>query len=274
MRNGSTLLLGDRTLVVGVLNVTPDSFSDGGRHFDAAEAIDHALKMQDEGADIVEIGGESTRPGAKALSVEEELARLIPVLSGLGHSLRVPISIDTYKSEVAQAALALGASIINDVSALRFDPRIADVAFDKGAALVLMHMRGTPETMQEMEPSRDIFAEITGDFNAAISEAESRGVGRDRLMLDPGIGFGKTLEQNLEILNHLDRFTDFNLPLMVGTSRKSFIGRITGREAGDRAFGTAASVAAAIIRGAQLVRVHDVREMVDVVRIGDAILNS
>lgn len=274
LSNGSTLLLGDRTLVVGVLNVTPDSFSDGGRHFDASEAISHAMKMQDDGADIVEIGGESTRPGAKTISVEEELTRILPVLAGLGKSLSVPISVDTCKSEVAQAALDLGASIINDVSALRFDPKIADVAGEAGAALVLMHMRGNPETMQQMEPSPDIFAEITRDFETAITEAESRGVGHDRIILDPGIGFGKTLEQNLEILNHLDRFDDFNLALMVGTSQKSFIGRITGREAGERAFGTAASVAVAITRGTHFVRVHDVKEMIEVVRISDAIINS
>jgi dihydropteroate synthase len=274
LSNGSTLLPGDRTMIVGVLNVTPDSFSDGGRHFDASEAIVHAMKMQDDGADIVEIGGESTRPGAKTISVEEELARILPILTGLGKSLTVPISVDTCKSEVAHAALDLGASIINDVTALRFDPKIADVAGVAGAALVLMHMRGTPETMQQMEPSPDIFAEITRDLEAAITEAESRGVGRDRIIVDPGIGFGKTLEQNLEILNHLDRFADFNLALMIGTSRKSFIGRITGREADERAFGTAASVAVAITRGAQFVRVHDVKEMVEVVRITDAIINS
>ncbi|HYP28850.1 MAG TPA: dihydropteroate synthase [Blastocatellia bacterium] len=273
LRNGSTLLLGDRTMVVGVLNVTPDSFSDGGRHFEASEAIDQALKMQEDGADVIEIGGESTRPGAKPLSVEEELARLLPVLTGLDKGLQVPISVDTYKSEVAHAALDLGASIINDVSALRFDPRVADVAKGAGAALVLMHMRGTPETMQEMEPSRDIFAEIADDFEAAIGEAEARGLARDRIILDPGIGFGKTLEQNLEILNHLGRFNGFNLALMVGTSRKSFIGRITGREAGERAFGTAASVAVAIARGAHFVRVHDVKEIVDAVRVCDAIIN-
>ncbi|HVF89566.1 MAG TPA: dihydropteroate synthase [Blastocatellia bacterium] len=274
LRNGSTLLAGERTLVVGVLNVTPDSFSDGGRHFDTSEAIDHALKMQGDGADIIEIGGESTRPGAKGLSVEEELARILPVLTGLGKSLQVPLSVDTSKSEVARAALDLGVSIINDVSALRFDPKIADVALGAGAALVFMHMRGTPEIMQKMEPSPDIFAEIAGDFEAAIAEAESRGVGRDRIILDPGIGFGKTQEQNLDILNHLDRFDHFNLALMVGTSRKSFIGRITGREADERAFGTAASVAVSIARGAHLVRVHDVKEMVEVARVADAIINT
>jgi len=274
LRNGSTLLAGDRTLIVGVLNVTPDSFSDGGHHFDTAEAIDHALKMQADGADIVEIGGESTRPGARALSVEEELARILPVLTGLGNSLQVPISIDTSKSEVAHAALDLGASIINDVSALRFDPKIADVALSAGAALVLMHMRGTPEDMQKMEPSPDIFAEVGKDFEAAIAEAEGRGVSRDRIILDPGIGFGKTQEQNLAVLNNLDRFSHFNLPLMVGTSRKSFIGRITGREADERAFGTAASVTVAITRGAHFVRVHDVKEMADVVRVADAIIST
>lgn len=252
--------------------MTPDSFSDGGQHFDSARAIEHAVEMERDGADIIEVGGESTRPGARLLSVNEELARISPVLEALGKRLRVPIAIDTYKSEVARAALDLGASILNDVSALRFDARIADEAARSAALLVLMHMRGNPQTMQKIEPSPDIFGEIESDFNTAIREAESRGVRREQMVLDPGIGFGKTLDQNLSLLNHLRKFEKFGMPLMIGTSRKSFIGRLTGRPESDRVFGTAASVAVAIARGAHMVRVHDVKEMSEVVRITDAIL--
>jgi dihydropteroate synthase len=256
------------------LNVTPDSFSDGGQHFEAQRAIERALEMENEGADIIEVGGESTRPGAPKLSADEEMARVSPVLRELGKRLRAPIAIDTYKSEVARAALDAGASLINDVSALRFDPLIGEVAARNSALLVLMHMRGEPATMQKIKPSQDIFGEIKADFNAAIREAESRGVRREQIILDPGIGFGKTLEQNLSILNHLDRFDEFEMPLMIGASRKSFIGRLTGRPESDRVFGTAASVAIAIIRGAHMVRVHDVKQMVEVARIADAIADA
>jgi dihydropteroate synthase len=274
LRDGRQVRLGERTVIIGVLNVTPDSFSDGGQNFDPARAIARALEMEGEGADIIEVGGESTRPSATALTAEEELARVTPVLRALGDQLRVPISIDTYKSDVARVALEMGASIINDVSALRFDPVIADLAARESATLVLMHMRGDPTTMQKIEPSRDIFAEIESDLGVAIRFASSRGVERDRLILDPGIGFGKMLEQNLAIINHLDRFESLDLPVMVGTSRKSFIGRVTGRPESDRLMGTAASVALAITRGAHMVRVHDVKEMVEVARVADAILNA
>jgi dihydropteroate synthase len=270
--NGGSISLGARTIVVGVLNVTPDSFSDGGQTFETAPAIDRALGMESEGADIIEIGGESTRPGAKRISAREELFRVLPVISGLSGRLRVPISIDTYKSEVAAAAAAEGASIINDVSALRFDPSLADVVAREHAALVLMHMRGEPATMQKIEPSPEIFTEICSDLEEAIRMAELRGVGRDQLVIDPGIGFGKTLEQNLAILNRLERFETFNLPLMIGTSRKSFIGRITGSKENDRIFGSASSIAIGILRGAHMVRVHDVKQMVEVARVADAIL--
>lgn len=272
LRNGQSISLGDRTNIVGVLNVTPDSFSDGGLAFEPERAIARALEMQSEGADIIEVGGESTRPGSVRLSTSEELSRVLPVLRGLAGCLDVPIAIDTYKSEVASAAIAEGASIINDVSALRFDPAIAEVARRERAALILMHMRGDPESMQKLAPSPDIFAEIEADLGIAIRLAEIRGIARDQLVIDPGIGFGKTLDQNLAILNNLDRFESFDLPLMIGTSRKSFIGRLTGKTEGERIMGTAASVAAAIIRGAHIVRVHDVKEIVDVVRVTDALL--
>jgi dihydropteroate synthase len=273
LRDGTAMALGTRTFIVGVLNVTPDSFSDGGRNFEPGAAIDRALEMESEGADIIEVGGESTRPGAARLSGDEELSRVLPVLRRLAGRLRIPIAIDTYKSEVASAAVALGASVINDVSALRFDPAIADVAARERAALVLMHMRGEPATMQRTGPSPDIFSEIESDLGTAIQLAESRGIERNQIIIDPGIGFGKTFEQNLAIINHLDRFESFRLPLMIGTSRKNFIGRLTGRLEGERLLGTAASVAAAILRGAHFVRVHDVRQMVEVARVTDAILS-
>jgi dihydropteroate synthase len=272
--NGSRIALGEKTCVVGVLNVTPDSFSDGGRHFDAGRAIEGALQMERDGADIIEVGGESTRPGSARISVEEEKARVLPVIGRLSQSLKIPIAIDTYKAEVARAAVGLGVSIINDVSALRFDAEISDVAAQTGAALVLMHMRGEPSTMQKIEPSKDIFSEIKTDFEKAASIAESKGVSRERIILDPGIGFGKTLEQNLAIINRLDYFAAFGYPIMIGTSRKSFIGRITGRPESERVFGTAASVAAAIIRGAHIIRVHDVKEIVEVARVTDAIISG
>lgn len=268
------MTLGPRTLVVGVLNVTPDSFSDGGQNFDTHRAIDRALEMERDGADIIEVGGESTRPGASKLSADEELARVVPVLEALRTRLRVPVSVDTYKSAVASRAIELGASLINDVSALRFDPQIADAVARSGALLILMHMRGDPQTMQKIPPSPDIFAEIEADMITAVAEAEARRVNRSQIILDPGIGFGKTLEQNLALLNHLDRFNKLDLPLMIGTSRKSFIGKLTGRPETERIFGTAASVAASILRGAHIVRVHDVKEMVEVARITDAIIHA
>lgn len=271
---GRTILLGPRTIVVGVLNVTPDSFSDGGQNFDPVQAIERALEMQAEGADIIEVGGESTRPGATPLSIDDELARVGRVLKVLASRLRIPIATDTYKSEIARAAVDLGAAIINDVSALRFDPAIAEVAAKTGAALVLMHMRGHPATMQKLPPSPDIFAETDHDLNTAIERAASRGVRLEQMVIDPGIGFGKTLEDNLAIINHLDRFGRFGLPLMIGTSRKSFIGRLTGQPAGERLLGSAASVAIAISRGAHMIRVHDVKEMVEVARVTDAIIQS
>lgn len=274
LKDNRVIALGRRTLVVGVLNITPDSFSDGGVNFDAARAIDNGLRMESDGADIVEVGGESTRPGAAVVSVEEELSRIVPVISGLARKLRIPISVDTYKSQVARAVIDEGASLINDISALRFDPLIADVVARYGVPLVLMHMRGEPATMQKIPPSRDIFGDIERDIEVAITEAERHGVSRDRIIFDPGIGFGKTLDQNLAILKGLNRFDRFGLPIMIGTSRKSFIGRLTGRAENDRIFGTAASVASAIISGAHIVRVHDVKEMVEVARVTDAIINA
>jgi len=268
------LELGRRTAIVGVLNVTPDSFSDGGLYHDAGAAIDRALEVEAQGADIIEIGGESTRPGARPLAADAELARIVPVIKGVAPRVRIPIAIDTYKSQVASIAIDLGAQMINDVSALRFDPKLAEVAAASGAALVLMHMRGNPETMQKLDPSPDVLAEIERDLTKAALQAAAAGISPDRIIVDPGIGFGKTLEQNLEIINNLDRLSLIGYPLMVGPSRKGFIGKLTGRPESEREFGTAAAVAAAVLKGAHLVRVHDIRRMADVARVADAIANS
>jgi dihydropteroate synthase len=257
-----------------VVNVTPDSFSDGALYLDPARAAEHAFEFESQGADIIEVGGESTRPGAAPVPAKEEMQRVMPVIESIAGRLQAPVAIDTYKSEVARVAVDLGAAIINDVSALRFDPAIADVAAQSGAALILMHMRGDPTTMQQLEPSRDILSEIGSDLKLAAERAMARGVGRDQIVLDPGIGFGKTLEDNLAIINQLGRFSALGFPLMIGTSRKSFIGRLTGKPPAERLFGTAASVALAIAKGAHLIRVHDVAEMAEVARVTDAIIEA
>ncbi len=268
------LELGARTLIMGVLNVTPDSFSDGGEFFSPERAVERALEIEAEGADLLDIGGESTRPGAKSVSVEEECRRVLPVLERLRDLLHIPISVDTTKYEVARAALEMGAAMINDVSGLRRDERLADLAAEFGAALVIMHSRGTPETMQQLPPSPDILREIADHFAWALARAQAHGVAVEQLVLDPGLGFGKTFADNLLILNRLGIFADFGRPLLVGPSRKSFIGHITAKAPRERIFGTAAAVVAAIFRGAHIVRVHDVREMRDVVRVADAILQA
>ena len=271
-----TLKLGARTLVMGVINLTPDSFSDGGRWFTRKRAWDSADRMSHDGADIIDIGGESTRPGAQVISEEEEIRRVqkfIDVMIKLVH-YRGPYSIDTTKASVARVALDAGVQIINDISGLRFDPTLADVAARHDAGLVLMHSRGTLETMHKQEPVADILKEVSGDWLRAIAEAERRGVRRDRIVLDPGIGFSKTQKQNVELIAKLDTlardFSDF--PLLVGTSRKSFIGHILGGAPVDkRVHGTMATVAAAVLSGASIVRVHDVRAAVETVKVIDAI---
>jgi len=268
------LILGERTLVMGILNVTPDSFSDGGLYNAARSAIARAVEMEAEGADIIDIGGESTRPGAPAVSAEEELRRVMPVLEGIKGKLKIPISIDTYKAVVADETLKAGAEIVNDVSGLKFDPALAGVVARHRAALVLMHTRGRPEVMQKLPPSPDILAEIEQSLKESVNLALRSGVAEESIIIDPGIGFGKTVEDNLAIIKHLDRFASFNLPIMIGTSRKTFIGRILGKETGERLMGTAATVAASILRGAHIVRVHDVREMAEVARMTDAIIKA
>jgi dihydropteroate synthase len=272
---GGVLVLGERTLVMGVLNVTPDSFSDGGHFLETEKAVKHALEMQRAGADLIDIGGESARPGAIGISVEEELRRILPVLRGLRRRLRIPISVDTCKVEVAQAALAAGAEMINDISGLRADPALAKVAKRGGVPLVLMHIRGTPKTMQQLKPAKNIWREVERSLRWSVERALKAGVRRGQLLIDPGIGFGKTVTQNYELLCRLDRLQKFKLPILIGTSRKSFIGKVLGSVPPEqRLFGTAASVTAAILAGAHIVRVHDVAEMVPVARVADAVLRA
>lgn len=264
--------LGCRTCLMGIVNITPDSFSDGGRFFEASAAIDRCLELQSQGAAIVDLGAESSRPGAEPVSMETELKRLLPVLKAIRPHLHVMISVDTCKSGVAREVLEAGADIINDISALRFDPAMAEVVSEYRAGLVLMHMRGTPATMQQLPPSPNILAEIRQDLQIAVDRAHHAGIARDRLVLDPGIGFGKTAEDNLKIVNRLDTFAGFQLPIMVGTSRKSFIGKILDRPPDERLIGTIASSVAAIMRGAHIIRVHDVVELKQAVAIVDSIL--
>ena len=300
----STIDLESRVQVMGALNVTPDSFSDGGKYNDLESATARAFEIEAEGADILDIGGESTRPGASPVSAEEELRRVMPVIEALSGRLRIPISIDTTKGEVARAAARAGAEIINDISGLRFDPGLAEIAAETGAGLALTHSRGAAETLHQMPPVDDIFAEVVGGLRRSIEEALRRGARRDQIIIDPGVGFGKTPEQNLQLVNGLDRIASaFGLPVLLGTSRKSFIKRTLDRilpsVARDEAFvardedsryrdeasryrdeererrgGTAATVAIGVLRGARVVRVHDVGEMVAVIRIAEAVKNS
>lgn len=257
-----TIDLSEKPCIMGVLNVTPDSFSDGGQFFDKTRAIEHALSMAADGADIIDIGGESTRPGAEAVSYEEELRRTIPVIEALAGSIPVAISIDTYKAGVAERALQAGAEIVNDISGLRFDPDMAGVAALYEAAVVIMHIKGTPKDMQKNPVYEAIFSEIEDYFNRSIEMALAAGVKKDLIILDPGIGFGKTTAHNLQIIGNLDRFATMGMPIMVGVSKKAFIGQILdGAGVENRAMGTAAMVAASILKGADIVRVHDVREM-------------
>jgi dihydropteroate synthase len=260
----------ERPLIMGILNVTPDSFSDSNRYSDPARAIERALEMVAEGADIIDIGGESTRPGAAPVATEEELKRIIPVISTLAGRTSCPISVDTWKSPVARAALDAGASIINDISGFNLDPQMAAVAARTGAGIVLMHTRGTPQTMQHDTNYIDLIGEIIHSLRQSITTACEAGIERERIVVDPGIGFAKTASQNLEILRRLREFTSIGLPLLAGTSRKSFIGKVLNRETGQRTFGTAATVALAVHNGADILRVHDVREMRDVADMAHA----
>ncbi|MCG6551508.1 MAG: dihydropteroate synthase, partial [Candidatus Magnetominusculus sp. LBB02] len=239
---------------MGILNVTPDSFSDGGLFFDKGMAVDRALAMVEDGADIIDIGGESTRPGALGVPPEEQIRRTIPVIEAVADSIPVPISIDTYKADVAKKALQTGAEIINDISGLRFDPAMASVAALYEAAVVIMHIKGTPQDMQRNPVYDDLFSEIEGYFNESIAIALSSGVKKENIILDPGIGFGKTIVHNLQIIANMGRFKELGLPLMAGVSRKAFIGHILdGAPVEKRLMGTAAMVTAAILNGADIV---------------------
>jgi dihydropteroate synthase len=260
--------------VMGVVNVTPDSFSDGGDFFDHQTAIEHAGELVEQGADIVDIGGESTRPGADPVSLEEELQRVIPVVEAVAERHDVRISIDTTKAEVARQAVEAGAGIVNDISGLGFDEAMADAVADLDAALVLMHIQGTPETMQESIDYADLVDDIRAFFDERIERALQAGVDRDKIILDPGIGFGKTVEQNYQLIRELDGFFDFDRPLLLGPSRKSFLGAVLDKPPKERDWGTAATVACGLFAGADIVRVHDVEEMVDVARVTEAICGA
>ncbi|NVN89366.1 MAG: dihydropteroate synthase [Desulfuromonadales bacterium] len=263
-----------RPLIMGILNVTPDSFSDGARYANPQRAVERAREMIAEGADIIDIGGESTRPGAEAVSAEEETARVIPVISELTKIQECVISIDTWKSAVARDAMASGAEIINDISGFTFDAGLADVASATGAGVVLMHTRGTPGDMQHNTCYSDLIGAIMQSLRDSVDTALTAGIERERIAIDPGIGFAKNSHGNLEILRRLREFNALGLPLLVGTSRKSFIGAITGRDIDNRLFGTAATVALAISHGAHILRVHDVRAMRDVADVVHAVVKE
>ena len=268
---GKSLTFGERTWIMGILNVTPDSFSDGGRYLDASRAIAYAHQMIEDGADIIDIGGESSRPGASPVSTDEELARVLPVIEALANGTEALLSIDTYKPAVARSALQAGANIVNDITALG-NADMAEIVAAMDAGLILMHMKGVPRTMQRSPVYRDLIPEILTFLRQRIDKAQTEGVCPDRIMIDPGIGFGKTGEHNLEILRCLDRFRSLEKPILIGTSRKAFIGKILNLpNPDDRLEGTAATVAWAIAHGADVVRVHDVKPICQVTQMTDAI---
>lgn len=270
--DGSTLPLGRRTLVMGIVNVTPDSFSDGGVHFDPDAAVRSALAMVEAGADILDVGGESTRPGADPLPIDEELRRVAPVIEAIARRANVPISIDTYKAGVAERALDLGAMIVNDISALAYDPGLAAVAARRKAPVILMHNRGRSAKMYEFAEYGDVVADVSRELAARAGEAMAAGVARRAIVLDPGFGFAKRAEHSMAVLARLAELHALGFPILSGPSRKSFLQTGLGERApGARIWGTAAAVTASVLAGAHIVRVHDVAEMVDVVRVADAI---
>jgi dihydropteroate synthase len=262
-----------RTLVMGIVNVTPDSFSDGGRFFDPEVAVSRGIEMVRDGADIIDVGGESTRPGSDPVPIEDERERVVPVIKRLAAEVPVPISVDTRKHEVAETALDAGASIVNDVTAGR-DPEMFRLVRDSGAGMVLMHMKGEPKTMQESPHYDDVVLEVHDYLDARVRAAVEAGADGDRLCVDPGLGFGKTTEHSLRLMKEADALLDLGRPVLVGPSRKSFIGDALGTEVGERLEGTAGAVAYMVARGAHIVRVHDVKEITRVVRVVDAILRA
>lgn len=259
-----------RPRVMGIINVTPDSFSDGGLTPTAEEAAAYALRLVNDGVDLLDIGGESTRPGAEPVSIEEELERVVPTVEALAEVIDVPISVDTSKPAVARAALAAGAAIINDVTALRGDPEMARAVAEAHAGVVLMHMRGTPRTMQENPTYQDVVREVYDELARRVEDAESWGIPRSRIAIDPGIGFGKTVDHNLDLLRHLGRFANLGCCVLVGTSRKSFLGKITGRDVTERLVASVTSALAALVSGADVVRVHDGIETLDAIKVWSA----
>jgi dihydropteroate synthase len=271
---GRLLPVHERVHLMGILNVTPDSFSDGGLHTGRASAVRRALQMVDEGADVIDVGGESTRPGADPVSVSEELERVIPVIAEVVDQTGVAVSVDTTKSEVARAALEAGAVIVNDVSALRFDPGMTGLVAESGAGVVLMHMLGEPRTMQASPTYANVVDEVRSALLGWAGGAEDQDVERDRIVIDPGIGFGKTREHNLTLLKSLESLTGAGYPVLVGPSRKSFIGATLDLPVDDRLEGTAAVVAWVVAAGARIVRIHDVKEMARVVRMVEAIRDA
>ena len=270
-RTGRELQWRDRPLIMGVLNVTPDSFFDGGNYATREKAIGHALRMAEDGADIIDVGGESSRPFSTPVSTDEELKRVVPVVEGIRESLSIPISVDTCKSIVARKACLAGADIVNDISGLMHDPEMADTVRTFKVKVVIMHMKGMPETMQVAPHYYDVIAEIGAFFEERLSFAAKNGIEKNNIILDPGIGFGKRVEDNLKIIKHLDLFKRFDLPLLVGTSMKGFIGKVTGSTMRGRTEGTLASIAISVWNGANIVRVHDVKKAKRVVGFIDAI---
>ncbi|KUG24317.1 dihydropteroate synthase [hydrocarbon metagenome] len=273
--NRREIYLGEKTLIMGILNVTPDSFSDGGLFNSQQKAIEHGLQMVEEGADIIDVGGESSRPGAESVSTTIELKRVLPVIDGLVKKIKVPVSIDTIKAQVARQAIESGAEIVNDISALHSDKKMTKTIKDTGAAAILMHMRGKPRNMQKGNlVYNNLMAEIADYLKKSSEKALKDGIEKDRLVIDPGIGFGKTPEDNYKIIKNLSQLKELGMPIMVGTSRKSFIGKVIGGEPKERIEGTAATVAAAIINGCHIVRVHDVATMKKVAAVTDAIVQA
>ena len=267
-----SLDLSGKTHIMGILNVTPDSFTDGGIFFRKDSAIEHGLRMVEDGADIIDIGGESTRPGSDSVGYQEELSRTMPVIEELARRVNVPLSIDTYKADVAKRALDAGASMVNDISGLRFDPEMAGVVAEYKVPVVVMHIKGTPKNMQVNPEYEALIPEILDYLRESIKLAVDAGIKEDMIIIDPGIGFGKTFEHNLQILNDLHEFTLLEKPLLIGPSRKAFLGKILGNApTSERLEGTAAAVAISIMNGAHIVRVHDVKEMVKVARVTDAV---
>jgi len=271
VKMGRELQWSDRPLIMGILNVTPDSFSDGGKYVTREKAVDHALKMVEDGADIIDVGGESSRPFSRPISTDDELKRVVPVIESLRERSNIPISVDTCKARVAEESCLAGADIVNDISGLRYDPEMADMVSTAKVKVIIMHMKGLPETMQTAPYYDDVISEICTFFQERIQFSAVKGIDQDNIILDPGIGFGKRVEDNLKIIKHIDVFKRFGLPVLVGTSMKGFIGKITESTRKGRIEGTLASISISVWNGADIVRVHDVKKAKKVVLLTDAI---